>query len=43
MDRLKKVFIKVKKPSIIIINKPIKYVQPIQTNISKQDLADRWG
>ena len=43
MDRPKKVFIKVKKPSIIILNKPIKYLQPTQTNISEQDLADRWG
>ena len=43
MDNVKKVFIKVKKPSIIILNKPIKYAQPTQTKISKQDLADRWG
>ena len=43
MDRSKKVFIKEKKPSIIILNKPIKYVQSTQTKISEQDLADRWG
>ena len=43
MNKQKKVFIKIKKPSIIILNKPIKYAQPTQTKISKQDLADRWG
>ena len=43
INKQKKVFIKIKKPSIIILNKPIKYVQPTQTKISEQDLADRWG
>ena len=43
MNKQKKVFIEIKKPSIIILNKPIKYVQPTQTKISEQDLADRWG
>jgi hypothetical protein len=43
MDKSKKVFIKIKKNSIIILNKPIKYVQPKKFDISEQDLADRWG
>jgi len=43
MDTSKKVFIKLKKHSIIILNKPIKYIQPKKSNISEQDLADRWG
>lgn len=43
MDKSKKVFIKLKKHSIIFLNKPIKYIQPKKTDISEQDLADRWG
>ena len=43
MDTTKKVFIKLKKHSIILLNKPIKYIQPKKTEISEQDLADRWG
>jgi len=43
MDTSKKVFIKLKKHSIILLNKPIKYIQPKKTDISEQDLADRWG
>ena len=42
-DKSKKVFIKLKKDSIIILNKPIKYIQPTKPDISEQDLADRWG
>lgn len=43
MDKSKKVFIKLKKHSIILLNKPIKYIQPKKTEISEQDLADWWG
>ena len=43
MDKSKKVFIKFKKYSIILLNKPIKYIQPKKSDISEQDLADRWG
>ena len=43
MDNVKKVFIKTKKHSIIVLNKSIKYIQPNKTKISEQDLADRWG
>ena len=43
MDNVKKVFIKTKKHSIIVLNKSIKYIQPKQHKISEQDLADRWG
>jgi hypothetical protein len=42
-DNSKKVFIKLKKHSIILLNKPIKYIQPKNSDISEQDLADRWG
>jgi len=43
MDNVKKVFIKTKKHSIIVLNKSIKYIQSKKTKISEQDLADRWG
>ena len=44
MDKSKKVFIKLKKHSIIVLNKPIKYKQQQKkSDISEQDLADRWG
>ena len=44
MDKSKKVFIKLKKhSSIILLNKPIKYKQQQKSDISEQDLADRWG
>ena len=43
MDNVKKVFIKTKKHSIIVLNKSIKYIQQKKHKISEQDLADRWG
>lgn len=42
-NKSKKVFIKLKKHSIIVLNKPIKFIQPKKTDIPEQDLADRWG